>query len=223
MVHNCSPHPSLNTTPFEALFGRDAILPGLVEHTRDVPEELRSAKLRDQTLRSLFQHRLRGLYTREAKDEPVLANDIVVYRLSDPERQDHPHYSSTGKWNPHWSLPHRVVSVKHSQAVIKPLWYQGNMRTVALPHLRHIAPQIPKILVDAIPDVINLPPKAIQALEEDGLSPFAPIPVSEPPVAPVSNPGRISKRRKVLHDESTPSTTTNLPPPINPKGRIELS
>ena len=151
----------------------------------------------------------------------MLANDIVVYRLSDPERQDHPHYSSTGKWNPHWSLPHRVVSVKHSQAVIKPLWYQGNMRTVALPHLRH-SPQIPMILVYGIPDVINLPPKAIQALEEDGLS-LCSHPSLKPPVAPVSNPWRVSKRRKVLHDESTPSTTTNPRPPINPRKRIELS
>jgi hypothetical protein len=149
----------------------------------------------------------------------VQANEVLVYRLSDPERKDHPHYSSTGKWNAHWSLPHRVVSLKHSQAIIKPLWYDGTPRTVAITHLRRIAPQSPKILIDAIPDVIKLPPKAVQALEESDLSPLTLVPVSEPPVPTVSNPGRASKRRKVLHDESASSATTSSPASINPKGR----
>jgi transposase InsO family protein len=39
LVHNASPHPRTGRTPFEALFHRDAVLPGLVELTQDISED----------------------------------------------------------------------------------------------------------------------------------------------------------------------------------------
>ena len=207
IVHNSSPHPSLGTTPFEALFGKDMVLPGLQSLTPDCPDVDRKTAQRDRFIRQLFAHQLLRLDAAERpanSDGRFKVGDIVCYPLSPLEQEDLRHLTGCPKWNPRSSFPCRIVFIRGRQATLQPLWTGRDPRVAPLAQLRKLLPTAPRELKDLIPGVINTP--TIPVLREPDDLPFLELPVAEPPL---NNAEPTRKRRKIGQVE-TPSD----PPPL---------
>ena len=207
MVHNSSPHPSLNTTPFEALFGKDMVLPKFQSLTPDLPDSVRRESQRDRYLRQLFAYQLRCLDAVErplATRDDFKVGDVVCYPLSPLEQEELRHLTSCPKWNPRSSFPYRILSIRGKQATLRPLWTDRNLRVAPLAQLRKLLTSAPRELKDLIPGVLNTPVLNLRR-DPDG-SPFEMVPIEEPPLRNAAMPPK--KRRR-----TTTSASLELPQP----------
>ena len=124
-VHNAVPHEGTGESPYRLCFGTDPHLPGWDLLTREFKEEERLLWLEawrslDFVLWSLRKQRENQDLNSRAR--PTVG-DHVLYRLPPAgTRTSLTHASGVVGWSPCWSLPCRILEVKKSSAILKPLW-----------------------------------------------------------------------------------------------------
>jgi hypothetical protein len=160
LLYNVTPNRIIGDTPASLVFGKDLLVPGLNEITVEMTEEARLTTMRNQRgLRVLAQQLSE---TEEcAKDFPMdrhqefKVGDLIVYKLSDYNREKLIHFTTEIKWNPHNSFPQRVVKVTKNDLLVKPLWTLGKVKSIPIVQCRLIASFIPHLLRDKMKELYS--------------------------------------------------------------------
>eukprot|EP01068_Selenidium_serpulae_P018874 Selendium_serpulae@DN6493_c1_g1_i3.p1 len=130
LVHNATPHMTTGETPFALMCGQDLILPGWQSVTGVRSEEDRLTEMGNMRMRELLLAELKKWESNTSENKSVSVGDIVVFRLSEYERLSNEHITGEPKYRAKWSLPQRVMEVKHGVVRVKPLWRVGKLRQV---------------------------------------------------------------------------------------------
>lgn len=213
MVHNATPHPAIGTTPFEAVFGHEMVLPHLQPYTTAITEAARREQQLDFAWRKLFSFQLKSLTEQQAKSvspQPLIkVDDIVSFPLSPAEKDEFRHLSGCSKWNPKYSFPYRVVKVNKGQAELNPLWTMSRPRVAPLSSLHRLLPETPRELKDLVPKVLRIPASPQVAVEPD-VAPFTNVPITEVPDQTVAD---FPKKRQVAAIKSAAKSPRKRPGP----------
>eukprot|EP01068_Selenidium_serpulae_P014757 Selendium_serpulae@DN6139_c3_g3_i2.p1 len=150
LIHNATPHMFTGETPFALLFGQDLILPGWQNMSRSLAEEERLQEMSNRRMRDLMHFEVLKMSARNTEQKNVNVGDVVVFRLSEYERQSHEHITGEPKYRAKWSLPQRVTAVKQGVVMVKSLWRVGKERQVPVVQIKKVSGRIPQILRDQV-------------------------------------------------------------------------
>lgn len=139
---NAVPREALGRAPFFILTGWDLPLPGLHAYQTSPTEEVRCLTIREMRFQAMMKALLREDDFATDSQPSIAVDDVVLYRLTDYERQNHAGHPSSDslRFCPLWSRPARVTSVKD-------MWNErAPLRQVPLQHLRLFKHNLPPAL-----------------------------------------------------------------------------
>lgn len=122
-AYNSSFHSAIRASPYYAVFGTEAVLPGFQQYTSEVGEDVRHYTMQQNyqlaLLREMYKHTL--IKSKLKEDDQFSAGDIVMFKLNNELRSDRTYFNVGGssnsiKYAPKWSLVCRVESVYENQA-----------------------------------------------------------------------------------------------------------
>ena len=154
LAYNATPHPDLGASPYYAMFGREAVLPGW--------QRIMQPSDQEDKLLNLQQMRTDAIVRKLLRDDVISQRPIVpsrLFKVGDWVRWPLPVYQRRAvasspsteqslKLVPKWSLPGRVTAVKSHQLLVQPLGAPPSRdpRVVPLSVVQKIPTSIPRSL-----------------------------------------------------------------------------
>ena len=149
IVHNATPHVAVGRSPYEVLFGQEMCLPGWQPYFSEGRRESSRLKKLEVDLKAAM---IEGVSTQNVElqgKETLEEGDIVVYYLSQYEKQNESRFVESKSYTLAWSTPQRVVEVKDKIVRLVPLGAGRSSppRQVPVSLVKKLQTSIPESLV----------------------------------------------------------------------------
>lgn len=122
-AYNASFHSAIRSSPYFAVYGREAVLPGFQRYNEGVSEEVRHYTIQQNYQLSLLRemYRITVIKSKLRENEVFQVGDLVMFKLNDDLRTSRTYFYVSGTNNsvtyaPKWSLVCRVESIFENQA-----------------------------------------------------------------------------------------------------------